>query len=172
MRFGDNFTGFTDKAINVFEHAQAAAVELGHTVIGSEHILYGLSFEDGGIAAKILNDAGLQSRFIFDLIVKQTGRSEHTDTLPQGYTPRAKHIANVAIAEANRRGYKLAGPEHLLLGLLRTYDSTAGRIIFKTGLDIDMLFTTLIDAIGSNVFRPIPINARMTSTDGIYKTET
>ena len=49
MRFGDNYTGFTDRSINVFDHAQAAAVELGHTLIGTEHILYGLSIEDGGL---------------------------------------------------------------------------------------------------------------------------
>ena len=172
MRFGENFTGFTTRSINVFDHAQAAAVELGHSLIGSEHILYGLSHDDGGIAAKILISAGLQSRLIFDLIVKQTGRGEYTEVLPQGFTPRAKHIANIACMEANSRGYVSAEPEHLLLGLLREYDCSAAKIIFKTGLDIDKLFTILIDATSSNVFRPIPVASRISSKDGVKKSDT
>ena len=172
MRFGDKFTGFTDRAINVFEHAQAAAVELGHKQIGTEHILYGLSYEDGGVAAKLLNSAGLQSRLIFDLIVMQVGRGEYTEEVLQGYTPRALQVANVAINEANRRGYKQADPEHLLLALLREYDSNAAKIIFKTGLDIDKLFTVLIDAVGSNIFRPIPVSTRSGGKAGNKKNDT
>jgi len=160
MRFGDNYTGFTDRSITVFDHAQAAAVELGHTMIGSEHILYGLSHDDGGVAAKILNNAGLQSRLIVELIVKMSGRGEFTDMLPQGFTPRAKQIANIACIEANSRGYNSAEPEHILLGLLREYEGNAAKIIFTTGLDIDKIFTELIDSIGSNVFRPIPVSTR------------
>jgi len=171
MRFGDNFTGYTDRSLSVLDNAQAAAVELGHTMIGSEHLLYGLSHEDGGTAAKILNDAGLQSRFIFDLIVKHIGRGEYTEVIPQGYTPRARHIADVAKVEANMRGYRLADPEHILLGLLREYESNAAKIIFKSGLDIDKLFTSLVDAIGSNIFRPIPMPAR-TGADGNKKSDT
>jgi len=147
------------------------AVELGHTLIGTEHILYGLSIEDGGAAAKILNNAGLQSRLIVDVIIKLIGRNEFTDTLPQGFTPRAKHVANVACAEANSRGYKNADPEHLLAGLLREYESNAAKIIFKTGLDIDKIFTDLVDAIGSNIFRPIPVAAR-SSGKGSKKSDT
>ena len=160
MRFGDNVTGFTDRAITVLEHAQTAAVELGHDQIGSEHILYGLSIDDGGVAAKLLNNAGLQSRLILDLIVMTIGRKEYTEAIPQGYTTRARHIANIARLEANRRGYTQADPEYLLLGLLREYESNAAKIIFKTGLDIDKLFTDLVESIGSNIFRPIPITTR------------
>jgi len=172
MRFGDKFTGFTTRSISVFDHAQAAAVELGHQEIGSEHILYGLTFDDGGVAAGILNNAGLQSNLIFDLIVKLVGRGEFTDEIPGGYTPRAKHIADVARMEANSRGYNSADPEHLLLGLLREFDSNASRIIFTTGLDIDKLFTHLIDAIGSNVFRPIPVVTRSSGSQGGKKSDT
>ena len=159
MKYGDRFTGFSDKAINVFDHAQQATVELGHSQISSEHVLYGLSFDDG-IAGKILNDAGLQSRFIFDLIVKLRGRGDYTEILPQGYTVCAKRMADIAIVEANRRGYSHAGPEHLLLGMLRDPDSDASKIIYMTGLENDTLFTDLVNVLGSNVFRPIQVATR------------
>ena len=173
MRYGDNkFPGFTDRAIKVFDLAQEVAVELGHSQIGSEHILYGLAYEDGGTAAKILNTAGLQSRLIFDLIVKLVGRGEYNDELPQGFTPRAMHIVGVAINEANRRGYSQAEPEHLLLSVLRDHDSTAVRLIFRTGMDIDKLFTGLVEAISGNVFRPITVSAKKRGVDGKNRADT
>ena len=160
MRFGDNFTGFTGRSITVFDLAREAAVELGHNVIGSEHFLYGLSHDDGGVASRVLIDAGLQSRLIFDLIVKHVGRSNFTDEIPVTLSPEARQIAEIAKMEANRRGYRSAEPEHLLIGLLSEYESNASKIIFSTGLDVDRLLANLIDAIGSNIFRPIPVSAR------------
>ncbi|MCL2819518.1 MAG: ATP-dependent Clp protease ATP-binding subunit [Oscillospiraceae bacterium] len=172
MRFGDKFTRFTGRSIKVFEHAQEAAVELGHNTIGSEHILYGLSHDDGGVASKILIDAGLHSKFIFDLIVKHIGRSDYTEEIPHGYTPEAKVIADIALMEANRRGYSSADPEHLLIGLLSEYESNAAKLIFTTKLDIDKLLVNLIDAIGTNIFRPIPVAPGRNGSQGGKKNAT
>jgi len=160
MRFGDNFTGFTERSLKVLRHAQEVAVELGHSLIGSEHILYGLLQDDGGAAAKILGDTGLNSRDIFDLIIKLSGRGDSSEILPQGFTPRAKEIADIARMEANRRGYTHADPEYLLLGILCEGDSNAIKIIYMTGLDNDTLLTELVNTLSSNVFRPITVTAR------------
>jgi len=172
MRFGDNFTGFTGRSITVFDLAREAAVELGHNVIGSEHFLYGLAHDDGGAAARVLIDAGLQSRLIFDLIVKLVGRGEYTEEIPIALTHDAKQIAEIAKMEANRRGYRSAEPEHLLLGLFSEYDSTASKIIFATGLDIDKLLAKLIDTIGTNIFRPIPVSTKGFDVNGNKKNAT
>jgi len=145
---------------------------LQHNVIGSEHLLYGLLRDDGGVAARILNNAGLESDFVFDLIIKYIGHGDNTEKIPQGYTPRAKHIANMAFMEANKRGHNNAEPEHILLYLLREHDSTAAKIISKTGLDIDKLFTDLVDAIGRNAFRPVPVNAQRGGASGEKSTDT
>ncbi|MCL2079482.1 MAG: ATP-dependent Clp protease ATP-binding subunit [Oscillospiraceae bacterium] len=160
MKFGDRIPGFSERALKVLERAQEVAVELGHRLIGSEHILYGLSFDDGGAAAKILGDAGLQSKFIADLIVKKSGRAEYTQALPQGYSPRGKRIVENAVMEANRRGYSPTEPEHLLLSLLRDAECTASQIIYMTGLDNDTLFTNLVNAVSSSVFRPVTVTSR------------
>jgi len=160
MGFGEKFTGFSERSIAVFEHAQEIAVTLGHSVIGSEHILYGLLQNDGGVASRVLNNAGLQSDLVIDLIVKYIGPGDNTEKTTKGYTIRAKHIANMAFMEANKRGYTNAEPEHILLCLLREHDSSAAKIMLKTGLEIDKLFTDLIDAVGSNVFRPVSAVAR------------
>ena len=110
MRFEDRFT---ERAKNVLDLAQAAAAELGHGYVGSEHILLGLAREGGGVAAKVLRESGLESRLIFDLIEKNIGRGGSGEIPPQGLTPRAKRIIELAVAEANRLGHNYIGTEHL-----------------------------------------------------------
>ena len=51
---------FTAKAQKVLERAQYEACELGHTYIGSEHILLGLAGEENSVASRILAARGIQ----------------------------------------------------------------------------------------------------------------
>ena len=50
----DNYEMFTRKAINSIEIAIEAASALGHTYVGSEHIILGFLKEGGNVAAEIL----------------------------------------------------------------------------------------------------------------------
>ena len=152
MRFDDRFT---ERARNAFELAQAAASELGHSNIGSEHILLGLSREGGGVAAKILREAGIESKLIFDLIVKNIGRGDRGEAPLQGLTPNAKHIIEIALMEANRLGHGYVSTEHVLLGILREYDSVAAKLIRVTGADLNKLYTDIINVFRSNVYKPV-----------------
>ena len=145
MRFEDRFTESANKA---FELARAAAVELGRGYIGSEHLLLGLSREGSGVAAAVLSEAGLESELIYDLIAKNGGRAEQGEMPAQGLTPRAKRIIEVAVMEANRLGHGYVGTEHLLMGILREYESVAAKLIMMTGTDLNKLYTNII-----NVFR-------------------
>ncbi|MCL2221676.1 MAG: ATP-dependent Clp protease ATP-binding subunit [Oscillospiraceae bacterium] len=163
MRFGEKYTGFSERSIKVFDLAQQAAVEMGHEYIGSEHLLYGLSHEESGPgpATKFLGDVGLHSSLIFDLILKHKGRGNHTEILPHGFTPRARRIADVSRIDSLNRGYPQAAPEHLLLALLRESECDAASIIYMTGLDNEKLFSDFLKLLSSNVFRPMPIAANV-----------
>jgi len=152
LRFDDRFT---ERAIQAFELAQIAATELGHNYVGSEHLLLGLSREDGGVAAGVLREAGLDSKLILDIIIKNVGRGAGGDIPPQGLTPGAKHIIEIAIMEANRLGHGYVSTEHLLMGILREYDSAAAKLIIMTGVDLNRLYTNLINLFGSNVYKPV-----------------
>jgi ATP-dependent Clp protease ATP-binding subunit ClpC len=151
MRFEDRFT---ERAKNVLDLAQAAAAELGHGYVGSEHILLGLSREGGGVAAKVLRESGLESRLILDLIEKNIGRGGSGEIPPQGLTPRAKRIIELAVAEANRLGHNYIGTEHLLMGILREYDSVAAKLILSTGVDLNRLYTEILNIFGSSEYKP------------------
>jgi len=161
MRFEDRFT---ERAKNAFELAQSAASELGHNYVGSEHILLGLSREGGGVAAKILREAGLESQLILDLIVKNIGRGKSGEAPPQGLTPSAKHIIEIAVMEANRLGHGYVSTEHVLLGVLREYDSAAAKLIMATGADLNKLYTDIVNVFRSSIYKPVRAPAATGST--------
>ena len=54
------FKGFTSKANKALNLAMKSAGDMGHTYIGTEHILLGLVKEGSGVAATALIDAGLK----------------------------------------------------------------------------------------------------------------
>ena len=53
------FNGFTEKANKALNLAIESAEEMGHTYVGTEHILLGLLQEQSGVAATVLNDLGV-----------------------------------------------------------------------------------------------------------------
>ena len=63
-----NFSGFTAKANEALNHAINSASLLGHTYIGSEHILLGLAKVGGGVAYEILSKYGVTAEKINELI--------------------------------------------------------------------------------------------------------
>ena len=53
------FTGFTEKANTALNIAVETAEDLGHTYIGSEHLLIGLLRDTGGVACVALAGRGV-----------------------------------------------------------------------------------------------------------------
>ncbi|MDR3277576.1 MAG: ATP-dependent Clp protease ATP-binding subunit, partial [Oscillospiraceae bacterium] len=150
MRFEERFT---QGAKNVFDLAQAAAAELGHSYVGSEHLLLGLAREGGGVAAKTLRENGLEGKLILDLIEKYVGRGNRGENPPQGLTPRAKRIVEIALTESNRLGHNYIGTEHLLMGILREYDSVAAKLIVSAGADLNKMYTDIINIFNSGEYK-------------------
>ena len=151
MRYEDRFT---ERAKNVLNLAYEAASELGHGYVGSEHLLIGLAREEGGVAARVLREAGLDKQLIFDLIEKYVGRGERGQIPAQGLTPRSKRVIELAVTEANRLGHNYVGTEHLLMGILREHDSVAAKVIVSTGVDLNRLYTDIMNIFGSSEYRP------------------
>ena len=143
-----NADKFTERAQCAIEKAQEAAEALGHSYVGSEHLLLGLAREGEGLGAKILRENGLDADLIGSLLERFVGRG--TPGQPaQGLTPRAKRVIELAVAEASRLGHNYVGTEHLLLGILREPDSAAARLITSTGADLNKLYTDVVNVFGA-----------------------
>jgi ATP-dependent Clp protease ATP-binding subunit ClpC len=142
------FDRFTEKATNALNLAMKTAGEMGHNYIGSEHILLGLLKEGSGVAAKVLEAAGVSADQIENIVEQLVGRGEPYEISVQDLTPRGKRIIELAYVEARNLGHSYIGTEHLLMGLLREGDSVAVRILAEIGCDPKELYEQIVREIG------------------------
>lgn len=142
---------FTERAKTALNNAHQYAADLGHGYVGSEHILLGLSTESGGLAKKVLGDYGLDSDLIYELVEKFVGKGD-AGKPAQGLTPRAKRIIELAAGNAARLGHRYIGTEHLLMGILREVESVACKILSSTGVDINRMYTDIINIFATSAY--------------------
>ncbi|NLL38900.1 MAG: ATP-dependent Clp protease ATP-binding subunit [Clostridiales bacterium] len=141
---------FTEGVKNVLNMAYTTAAELGHSYVGSEHILVGLARESSGTAAKTLKNYGMSAEKIQTLVESNVGKGTPGQQPNQGLTPRAKRIIERGVAEAARLGHSYMGTEHLLMGMLREYDCLGTRLLSAAGIDINRLYTDLLSSLGGD----------------------
>ena len=129
-----NFTGFTEKANNALNKAMEVAEDMGHTYIGSEHILLGLLDSQDSVAGKFLNSKGVTYKKIYDMIEESVGAGIPTELQPADFTPRSKHIIEGALMLGNSMGQSLSGTEHLLLSMCREGSGYACELLNRSGI--------------------------------------
>lgn len=143
---------FTERARIALSKAQEAAQSMGHSYVGTEHILLGIAAEGEGLGAKVLRDNGLDEALISELLEKYVGRG--AAGLPaQGLTPDAKRVIELAIMDANRLGHSYIGTEHLLMGLLRESDCSGARLLSSIGVDLNKIYTDVVSIFQSGDYR-------------------
>ncbi|WP_338752587.1 ATP-dependent protease ATP-binding subunit ClpC [Bacillus sp. FJAT-52991] len=143
------FGRFTERAQKVLALAQDEAIRLGHSNIGTEHILLGLVREGEGIAAKALYGLGLSSEKIQQEVEKLIGRGEGS-TQTVHYTPRAKKVTELSMDEARKLGHSYVGTEHILLGLIREGEGVAARVLSNLGVSLNKARQQVLQLLGSN----------------------
>ncbi|MDY3746936.1 MAG: ATP-dependent Clp protease ATP-binding subunit [Lachnospiraceae bacterium] len=140
---------FTESAARAISNAADAAGELGHNYIGTEHILIGLLREREGIASKVLTEHGIEEEKVLDLVsqlISGGGQTAVCDVVD--YTPRSRRILELSNREAMRFRASTIGTEHLLIALLRESDCVAVRLLTTMGVNIQKLYSDIINAMG------------------------
>ena len=138
------FKGFTEKANAALNLAIESAEELGHSYIGSEHILLGLCKADSGVAYAALSESGVTADKVEELILSSTRQGEsETSLTPEDFTPRTKRVMQTAMTYSARTGSGYVGTEHLLIALLSDRDSYAIRYLAELGVSPQSLANTL-----------------------------
>ena len=140
---------FTQKAQSVLNRALAYASELGHTYIGSEHILLGLSGESDSVAAGILSARGADFESIKDGIVKYAGVGTASNVSAADMTPRTKRIIELSSYEAMRLGQNYIGTEHLLLALISEKDCVGVKLLEECGVSLSDIANDLAAYFGT-----------------------
>lgn len=127
---------YTQTAKNALNKSIESARELGHTYIGSEHILLGLISEGEGTAAKIMAAKGVTYEAVRKTVEESMGKGEPSSVTPGDMTPRTKHIIENSAREAQKYGQNYIGTEHILLALFAEADCVAVQILSGLGLQV------------------------------------
>ena len=151
---------FTSTALGAIRLAQENAVRLGHCYVGSEHLLLGLACQEYSLAARLLGEAGADSRSLRAAVVQLVGAGAPGPTLRQGLTPRCCQVIRRAAEECRRLGGPAVGAEHLLLGVLLEPDSSAARLLGACEVDREGLRRAVHAALGGEEGVPRPIRSR------------
>ena len=144
---------FTQKAQNTLNRALATAREMGHTYIGSEHLLMGLLGEQDSVAEKLLTKNGAEVEAVKSAIEEMVGRGSQTFVSAADMTPRTKKIIEGSAYESMRHGQNYIGTEHLLLAVLNEGDCVAVKILEELGTDTAALREELANYFGE-ISRP------------------
>ena len=144
----DRFTAKAREAINL---AADAATTLGHHYVGTEHLLIGLLHEGTGVAAKVLEESGIEEEKGMELVSQLISTNTMVKMVEQsGYTPSARRVLENSYKEAVRFRAPLIGTEHLLIAMIKEGDCVATRLLNTLGISIQKLYIDLLSAMGED----------------------
>ncbi len=146
----EKFDKFTDRARKVLTLAQEEAQRFNHNYIGTEHLLLGLVREGDGVAAKVLNNMGVQLPKVRSAVEFIIGRGEGMIMGEIGLTPRAKKVIELSVDEARRLNHHYIGTEHLLLGLVREGEGIAAGVLESLGVNLEKVRTEVMQVVSQS----------------------
>ena len=143
--------GFTKKAEEALELAAEAASELGHTSVGTEHILLGLLRQEDCVASEVLIENGADEDRIVAILEQLISQDNNVNVAePDSYTPRARRVLDQAAREAVRFKAQLIGTEHILIAIIKESESVALRLLNTIGVNIQKTYVDLLIAMGED----------------------
>ena len=146
----DRFDKFTERARKTLQLAQEEAQRFNHNYIGTEHILLGLVREGDGVAARVLNNLGIELHKVRSAVEFIIGRGDRMVMGDIGLTPRAKRVIELAVDEARRLNHHYIGTEHLLLGLVREGEGIAAGVLESLGVSLEKVRAQVIEVLKSS----------------------
>ena len=148
------FKGFTEKANKAMNCAIEEAKQLGHTYIGSEHLLLGLLKADDGVAAEILQKLGVTYETLEEVVKNQIGSGTPTHLTIDDFTPRTKRILQLAVMHASQLHHNYVGTEHILMAILEEGDSYGVRFLQGLGVKPNDILEELEEIFHSSDYQP------------------
>ena len=92
-----NLDMFTKKSIASIDIAVNSAERLGHTYVGTEHMVMGLLHEGSNVAATVLKGNGIKFKTIYNEIIEIVGHGEQTTLDYDCMTPALSRILSASV---------------------------------------------------------------------------
>lgn len=130
----------TERARRVIYAAQEEAEAMGTHSVATEHLLLALIREDDAVAARLLDDMGVDSQKLRSTLEQQAEGGDTPVVLPDQnwyMTPAAKKVIVLSYEQMQLLGHRYIGTDHLLLGILAEGEGLAARVLNELGVDLD-----------------------------------
>jgi len=150
----------------VINYAIEESRMLGHSHVGTEHLLLGIVRQGESTAAKVLASLGVELEKIRHQVIIELGQQGPAAASPPPAAPsgsafggfsgpferfndRAKRVLAFAQDEAIRFKHNYIGTEHVLLGLVREGESVAAKVLTALGVELSKVRTAVEFIIGA-----------------------
>ncbi len=160
---------FSKRVQRIIKQSKEEAIRLGHSYVGSEHLLLGLLKGKNGLSKKVLDVYDVDPTEMVDMIedmIKSAGGTMTLGHLP--LTRRAERVLRNAFGEASTRGDTIADDEHLFLAMLKEKEGIACEVLKSFSLDYDtindLIQTSTEEEISSTPYTPEPSSKSKTPT--------
>ncbi len=145
---------FTQRARRVLSLAHTEAERARQNYIGTEHLLLGLTDEEGGVAGRVLRELGLEPNRVREMVerVSSTGRYSGGKV---DLAPDTQQVLEHAVEEARRLGHHYIGTEHILLALVRV-ENAALDVLRRLGVTPDQIRRQTRRVLNESASSPTP----------------
>ncbi|MBR5780141.1 MAG: ATP-dependent Clp protease ATP-binding subunit [Clostridia bacterium] len=144
---------FSEEVKRVITAALLAAKELGHSYVGSEHMLLGLLRETETMPCRMLNARGVEYDETKKRIIGIVGMGCKTVLSSDDMTPVCRRIILRASLAANASAVTSVCIEHLFIALLRE-ECVATRLLRENRVDVNELLGLMEDFYADNIYTP------------------
>ena len=142
---------YTPQAKEALSLAVGMAESLNHGYVGTEHLLIGLLQEGTGVAARVLEENGVEESKVVGLVSQLISPNTSVQMAENAaYTPRARRVIENSYREAVRFKAAQIGTEHILIAILREGDCVASRLLNTMGISVQKLYIDLLAAMGED----------------------
>ena len=142
---------YTPQAKEALSLAVGMAESLNHGYVGTEHLLIGLLQEGTGVAARVLEENGVEESKVVELVSQLISPNTSVQMAENAaYTPRAHRVIENSYREAVRFKAAQIGTEHILIAILREGDCVASRLLNTMGISVQKLYIDLLAAMGED----------------------
>jgi ATP-dependent Clp protease ATP-binding subunit ClpA len=128
---------FSECAKKALTLAQDEAQRSRQSSVDTEHVLVGLVREREGLAAKVLDNLGVEINTVRRAIESAAIRNRRNIMRWNLPTSRIKKVIEISFEEARRSGHDHVATQHLLLGLLIEGQGKAARVLNELGATLE-----------------------------------
>jgi len=145
--------GYTVRARASVARAREEAVEMGHSYVGTEHLLLGVLADPAALSVRVLTELGIPADELRRTVMEAAGPRSPRE--PSGgdapFTPRSRRVLDLTRGESLRLGHNYVGTEHLLIALAAEKDGAGGRVLREHGVDVDRVRNEVVRVITAYV---------------------